>query len=307
MPLKKSWFSWLKLGLNLPNPGKYEEFAKEAAEICSQQEYFDGMKFDFARVLSDNFFVQHTLHMGSSEAEGGGTYSFSPSVSSKAKTTSLLGRFDGDGRVMGKLYHQLTPNSLFLAQAQVSAEHSMVTVEGTYHGSDWVGSAKIESPSVVEVTMMQSILPATAVGMQLIHVPHPQGAITGLSAVARIWSDTTFIKPLSQQKVPRWVFAANMGSLTPLHATFTWHTPYKADFATELLVHPRQDGGLASTWCAGAQYEFNTGRIKARFDSNLRIGVFVEEAISPIMRAYLCGDLDHSNNKYKFGVGISIQ
>lgn len=28
---KRGWFSWLRLGLQLPNPGKYEEFSKEAA------------------------------------------------------------------------------------------------------------------------------------------------------------------------------------------------------------------------------------------------------------------------------------
>jgi len=295
------------MGLNLPNPGKYDEFSKEAQEITTSQEYFDGMKFDFARILSDYFFVQHSLHMGSSEVNGGGTYSFSPTVVSRNKKTTMFGRFDGDGRVLGKIHHQATQNLSFLGQAHVSAEHSMVSVETTYSGADWTGSVKLEGPSVVEVTMMQSVLPTVGLGMQLIHVPQPHGAITGLSAVARVWGASEVVKPLTQQKVPRWVVGVNSGSMTPLHATFTWHTPTKADFATEFAVHPRQDGSLESLWCAGAQYEFNSGRIKARVDSNWRVGVFIEEGISPIMRAYLCGDLDHKQNKYKFGVGIAIQ
>lgn len=166
---------------------------------------------------------------------------------------------------------------------------------------------KLEAPNVVEVTLMQSILRHAALGMQLIHVPQPHVAITGISAVARLWGGTEILKPLTQQRVPRWVFAANSGTMTPLHTTFTWHTPTKADFATELAIQPRQDGSFESVWSAGALYEFNSGRIKARIDSNWRVGVFIEEGVSQNMRAYLCGDLDHYQNKYKFGFGITIQ
>lgn len=42
-------------------------------------------------------------------------------------------------------------------------------------------------------------------------------------------------------------------------------------------------------------------------DSNARVGVFIEEAVSQNMSALLCGDLDHYQNKYKFGLGITIQ
>lgn len=55
------------------------------SEITSTQEYFDGMKFDFMRGLSEQFQVHHSLHMGGSEVQGGGTYSFAPSFMSKSK------------------------------------------------------------------------------------------------------------------------------------------------------------------------------------------------------------------------------
>ncbi len=64
----------------------------------------------------------------------------------------------------------------------------MVSGELTYTGNDWVGTVKLEGPSVVELTMMQSILPMAALGAQLVHVPQPpHGAITGISMVLRWW------------------------------------------------------------------------------------------------------------------------
>lgn len=66
-----------------------ETFININLEITSSQEYFDGLKFDFARVLSDHFYVQHSLHMGSSEVQGGGTYSFSPTVITQSKKVSF--------------------------------------------------------------------------------------------------------------------------------------------------------------------------------------------------------------------------
>lgn len=127
----------------------------------------------------------------------------------------------------------------------------MMSVEATYAGNDWTGSFKLEGASVVEATLMQAILPRLSLGMQLIHIPQPHAAITGISAVARLTSGVELVKAPTQQRVPRWVFALNTGTLTPLHASFTWHTPYKADFATELVLHPRQDGSFESVWCAG--------------------------------------------------------
>lgn len=56
-----------------------------------------------------------------------------------------------------------------------------------------------------------------------------------------------------------------------------------------------------------ALYSFVNGRIKARVDSHARVGVFIEEGVSQNMSAFICGDLDHLQNKYKFGFGITLQ
>jgi hypothetical protein len=207
-----------------------------------------------------------------------------------------------------------------------------MTMETTYAGDSWTGSAKLEGASVVELTMMQSIGSQGSLGVQVVHIPQPHAAITGSAVAGRFWSKNEILKPLTQQKVPRWVVAGQMGTLVPFHASFTWHTQYKADFATELALTMKQDGGLDTVWCAGgilpfsfstspslqspilliidltllALYSFASGRIKARVDSHARVGVFIEEGVSPNMSAFLCGDLDHYQNKYKFGFGITL-
>jgi Eukaryotic porin len=56
-----------------------------------------------------------------------------------------------------------------------------------------------------------------------------------------------------------------------------------------------------------ALYTFATGRFKARVDSRYRVGVFIEEVVAQNMSAFVCGDLDHGSNKYKFGIGITLQ
>jgi hypothetical protein len=127
----------------------------------------------------------------------------------------------------------------------------MMSLEATYIGDTCTASAKLEGSNVVELTFMQTIVENIAVGVQFLHIPQPMGAITGSSVAARVWSKEGHVKPLTQQRVPRWVAALNSGTVSPLHATFTWHTPTKADFATEFALQPRQDGSLESVWCAG--------------------------------------------------------
>ena len=127
----------------------------------------------------------------------------------------------------------------------------MMTMETTYAGDSWTGSAKLEGSSVVELTMMQTIASRMSLGAQVLHIPQPQAAITGSAIAARFWSKSDILKPLTQQRVPRWVAAGQMGTLVPFHASFTWHTPFRADFATELALHMKQDGGVETVWSAG--------------------------------------------------------
>jgi hypothetical protein len=80
----------------------------------------------------------------------------------------------------------------------------MMTMETTYAGDNWTGSAKLEGSSVVELTVMQSVTSNASLGVQMLHIPQPHAAITGTAIAARLWSTTEILKPMTQQRVPRY-------------------------------------------------------------------------------------------------------
>jgi len=244
--------------------------------------------------------------MGSTEHEGGGGYTFSPNLSLNNKRSMLVGRFE-DGRIMGKFIHQATRNSTLAATAQVTPDSAMASAEASYSGSDFTTTGKFELPGCVELTYMQGIMERAGLGVQLLHIPFPAGALTGYSMAFRCWSRSTIMKQPQQQQVSRWIFSANMGSMNPLHLTYTWYTPYKADFSTEFGVSHQQDGSMGSHYAVGASFEYNTARVKVRLDHRLRVGVYTESILTPAIRGFLSGELDHLNNKYRFGIGLSFQ
>jgi mitochondrial import receptor subunit TOM40 len=285
---RKDWPSW-GFDIGLPNPGKFEDISKETKDITGTQEFFDGMRFELQRGLSSNFTVAHLISMGSSDTNG--SYTFHTTY--QTNKALALGRFDSEGRVIGRV--QFTPTQRFTAtvQSQVSLDppQSHVSGELDYKGNDFYGQARVENKGGLSLSYLQSVTNNVSVGGELVHVPS-QGTVLALGA------------RLNQ---PKWILSGMVNTMSQGTLGFTWKTGKKADFATELAMSRNpQDDSLQSLWSGGFIYTFRTSRFKATVNSDLRVGACLDELLNDYMKVSLVGDLDHREQKYKLGFGLSF-
>lgn len=278
-------------------PGKFEDRDREAKEITGTQEFFDGMRFDCQRGLSNNFSIAHIISMGSSEANG--TYTFNANYATQK--FNALGRYDGEGRVTGRVTY--SPSSRFVATAQSSIAlepaASNLSLEMDYKGEDSHTSMKAENKGVLILSYMQGIYRTLSAGTELLHIP---GQGTLLSATGRY----TWPASKSPEEPVKNIANISLSTMRMVSASYTRRAGKKAEFATEVQGMVGQDGVLNTIWTAGFLYSFRNSRVKGRVDSQGRVGASVEEHITPFMRVCLVGDLDHREQKYKLGLGFSL-
>jgi len=298
LPDKQKSKSFLGMwrGLNLSYPGKFDDKDREAKEITGTTEFFEGMRIECQRYLSNNFSVAHLINMGGPEANG--TYSFNTNYSTN--TVSAVGRYDGDGRVVGRMLYLPTPNITLTAQSQVSLEpaQSILEADFEYKGKDSHSLVKLESKGIFTLSYMQSIAAGLAFGTELLHMP-TQG--TMLTVGGRYISSTNI-----DDNKPTHISALSMTSAGMLTACHTRRFGKKTEYATEYQIAQTAEGTWQDMWTAGCQWNFRASRLKARLDSLGRVGAMLEEHITPYMRMTFIGDLDHKEQKYKFGIGFSL-
>jgi len=244
-------------------------------------------------MISPQFSVTHILSMGSSEANG--AYTFNTNYGTNK--VSAIGRYDGEGRVIGRLQYMPTPNFTATAQSQVSLEpaQSNLTVEADYRGEDSHTQLKLENKGVLVLTYMQSLLKGFAAGAELVHVPS-QGTLLNVSG--RYTS--------SDEERPGSIIVGTLSTIGAVSFSYTRHIDKKTDLSTEYSMATTPDGKYQDGWAAGCQWTFRSSRIKARVDNLQHVGIILEENIGPAMRLSFAGDLDHKEEKYKFGVGFSL-
>jgi len=281
---------------SLPYPGKYEDKDKDAKDITGTNEFFEGMRFDCQRMMNNNFSVTHILSMGGSETNG--AYTFNTNYGTNKG--SAIGRYDGEGRVIGRLQYSPYPHFTATAQSQVSLEpaQSNLTVEADYKGEDSHTQVKLENKGVLVLTYMQSLLKSFAAGAELVHVP-TQGTLLNISG-------RYATPPAPGEEKHDSIFVGTMSTMGAATLSYTRHIGRKTDFSTEYSLASTPDGKYQDTWAAGAQWTFRNSRLKARVDSMQHVGVIVEENIHPSMRLTFSADLDHKEEKYKFGMGFSM-
>jgi len=151
---------------------------------------------------------------------------------------------------------------------------------------------------VLMLAYMQSVSQQLACGTELVHIP-TQGTLMSISG-----RYTSSIR--GPEDKPNWIGVATLNTLGMLTASYSRHVGKKTDLSTEYSVAQTPDGTFQDMWAAGCQWTFRTSRIKARVDNQLHVGAVVEENITPFMRLSFVGDLDHKEQKYKFGVGLSL-
>eukprot|EP01113_Clastostelium_recurvatum_P023994 TRINITY_DN2862_c0_g1_i1.p1 TRINITY_DN2862_c0_g1~~TRINITY_DN2862_c0_g1_i1.p1 ORF type:complete len:368 (-),score=76.19 TRINITY_DN2862_c0_g1_i1:137-1111(-) len=292
----RRWLGWMRTGL--PHPGKFEEINREAKEVLGNVEFFDGLKLESSRGLSENFAVTQIVTLAGAENQQ--NYLFNATVQNNK--FMCLGRYDTEGRVMGRLGYSPTPSlslSAVLQQQRTPPEEQIpggadflgnATFEADYTGADNSAQFKADPTGLMAFSYMQSILPRVSAGTEVIHIP---GQINLMSAGIRYSS-------------ARSIFSLTGNNMLNATASYTFKPEKtKAEFCTELSVLPGQER-WESLWSGGFRYEMKTSRFKAFVNSQGNVGSLLEEQINNFLRVTMCADMDYKKKVYKFGFGLTI-
>jgi len=271
-------------------PVKYEDLYKEAKNILSSQENWDGFRFEFNTTFQDdpqrNFGVSHAISMGSAMEPA--SYHFGANV--LFNKTLLVGRVDTDGHVFGRMHKDITPNFILKASAQASPEagQSAVQFEADLKGSDWFGNAKWGPPSTYGISFIKTITPRLSCGLET------------------IYADTQAASMLSagfRYETPNYIFASQFLP-RQLSASYVQKITNTIQLATELQLAVAPDT-IATQVATGLEAFYRSAHIRAHVDSNWKVSVVVEEMLNPLTKFSVCAELDHKKKSYRFGFGVS--
>ncbi|KAL5189159.1 Mitochondrial import receptor subunit TOM40-1 [Glycine soja] len=132
--------------LNLPCPIPFEELHREAM-MSLKPDLFEGMRFDFTKMLNQKFSLNHSVLMGPTEVPSQSTetikiptahYEFGSTFIDHPRLL-LWGRILTDGRLNARVKCDLSENLTFKANAQLTNEphmsHAMINFD--YKGKDY--------------------------------------------------------------------------------------------------------------------------------------------------------------------------
>ena len=70
-----------------------------------------------------------------------------------------------------------------------------------------------------------------------------------------------------------------------------------------LFAGPRKE----SIALAAAKFEYRQANIRAQIDSTGKTAVLLEEKVLPGLSFLISGEIDHVNDKSRFGVGVNME
>jgi len=272
--------------------GKFEDLSKEAKNVLSTTDTFDGFRFEVNKVLVDekdrSFQISHAISMGS--AIDPPAYNFAPNVLYD-KITMLSGRIDTEGQLMARWQQEVGDDTTFRLSGQASNEpHSSIAhLEMDHKGDGWFGTFKWGFPGAYVLSYMQYITPNLSLGLDTVY-HHKQG-ISLLTLGGRY-------------ETPKSITSALISPTGHVMAAFDRKITERINFASELnMAVPTLDANFA----LGFEYTLRTSHIKARMDTNMKVHCVLEEMLNQNTRFCVSAELDHSKKTYRFGIGVMMQ
>ncbi|MED6204493.1 hypothetical protein PIB30_009498 [Stylosanthes scabra] len=151
---------------NLPCPIPFEELHREAM-MSLKPDLFEGMRFDFTKMLNQKFSLNHSVLMGPTEIPSQSTetikiptanYEFGATFIDHPKLL-LWGRILTDGRLNARVKCDVSENLTFKANAQLTNEphmsHGMVNFD--YKGKDYRTQFQLGNGALLGASYIQSV------------------------------------------------------------------------------------------------------------------------------------------------------
>nr|CAB3472847.1 unnamed protein product [Digitaria exilis] len=131
--------------LNLPCPVPYEEIQREAF-MALKPDLFEGMRFDFTKMINQHFSLSHSVYMGSVDVPSQGnevikipTSNYEFGANFINQRMMLMGRVSHEGRENIRVKFDLTENLSVKINAQLTSEphYSQGMFNFDYKGKDF--------------------------------------------------------------------------------------------------------------------------------------------------------------------------
>ena len=118
----------------------------------------------------------------------------------------------------------------------------------------------------------------------------------------RIESQLQFVGRLKGANYVATAAVAQAGTLQATYFHQVNNTVHVGAEVEALVTHQQRE----SICTVGAKFDFRGATLRAQVDTMGRVGMLLEEKLSPGFSFLISGELDHYNDKSKFGFGVVI-
>lgn len=301
--------------LGLKNPGTVENISREVLkDVFLTNHTFSGMRADLMKSFSVNpvFQISHAFTMG---AQGIPPYTFSAVFGNEK--TFMQASVDNDGHVSGRFNYRWFPGVISKTNVQLAPGQgqSVFSSDIDYTGDDFSASIKAFNPSILDGALsgifigsyLQAITPRLSLGLESVwqRPSASHGPETAMSYVARYAAED-------------WIASMQLQSTGALQTTFYKKIAERVEAGVDcqltfggmargsgggMMGGPRRDGVTT----IGAKYDFRNSTFRAQLNSQGQLSCLLEKRVAPAVTLTFSGDMDHSKNSAKLGLGVSVE
>nr|CAB3476893.1 unnamed protein product [Digitaria exilis] len=260
--------------LNLPCPVPYEEIQREAF-MALKPDLFEGMRFDFTKMINQHFALSHSVYMGSVDVPSQGnevikipTSNYEFGANFINQRMMLMGRVSHEGRENIRVKFDLTDNLSVKINAQLTSEP---------HYSQ--GMFNFDYKSVTKNLSLGT--EAFWLGQQ---------RKSGVGVVARY--DTK-----------KMVATGQIATTGMVALSYVQKVSEKVSLASDFMYNQMTKDVTASF---GYDYILRQSRLRGKLDTNGVISALLEERLTPGFTFQLSAEIDHWKKDYKFGFGMAV-
>eukprot|EP00474_Spongospora_subterranea_P009401 CRZ09859.1 hypothetical protein [Spongospora subterranea] len=279
----------------LPSPGRMDDINREASDVLQVPTY-DGVRVEYHKPVVQSadktMTYSHLLWLGPQHLHGGSSYEFATQL--QLGNVTLMSQLDTNGILNGRYHHQFGSSLLTKLQFAVAPSSKrqvdMVLGEVDYVDSDFSANLKVSHDGMIVASYLQSITPTISTGVECL--VQTSELVAHSRYVARydskLGGDNVNVSLLDQGTV---------------HVSYAHRVSPRLTLASEFKFDPNTRESNAKV---GWKWSLRQSQLRATIDTNGVVCASMDEAITPIIRLSLNGEIDHSSQQYKFGMGVSV-
>ncbi|KAF0917515.1 hypothetical protein E2562_020625 [Oryza meyeriana var. granulata] len=282
--------------MNLPCPVPYEDIQREAF-MTLKPDVFEGLRFDFTRMLNPFFGLSHSVSMGSMELPSQGadvikvpTSNYEFGASFMDPKMILMGRASHDGRVNARVKCDLLENLCLKINAQLTSEphYSQGMFSFDYKGKDFRSQFQLGNNAFYGGNYIQSVTKNLSLGTEAFWLGQQRKSAVG------------FVARYDTKKM---VATGQIATTGLVSLSYVQKVSEKVSLASDFMYNHMAKDVTASF---GYDYMLRQCRLRGKIDTNGIVSALLEERLTPGVNFVLSAELDHWKKDYKFGFGMSV-